>query len=183
MGSSDSGEAFREAPPEVDADAVSRVAGLVQIESVRLSLVHAEITVEPPLPENWAADAFVAFSPNLAGRVAERFTAHLAFLARWRADWSPSEMSFPDYDPEDPPGIELAAEFDLLYRLSHPEVITDEDLEHFCTLNATANAWPYWREIAQAMTTRMGVDAFVVPVLPVPRLSPRGSGKSDSPTE
>lgn len=107
----------------------------------------------PRCPKNWAAGAFVAFSPNLAGRVAERFTAHLAFLARWRADWSPSEMSFPDYDPEDPPGIELAAEFDLLYRLSHPEVITDEDLEHFCTLNATANAWPYWREIAQAMTT------------------------------
>lgn len=157
-----------EQPRTVDHDAVTRVAKVVQIRTVRVIMLHGELNAHPPA--GWSEDAYIFWDPSLSSRTDDMFTADLLFVARWRADWDRSETTEPpDYDPDDPPGVELAAEFELTYRLADPEGITDEDLTHFCVLNGTANAWPYWREAAQSVTARMGIEPLVVPVLPVPR--------------
>lgn len=158
-------------PEPLDRDAISRVVRVVHIEKVRLRMLHTELNVNPPVQSGWSSKTFVRWEPNLASREGDRFTASLDFLARWRSDWDPGDRDDPpDYDIDDPPGLELAVAFELEYRLSNSEGISDEDLRHFCIFNATANAWPYWREIAQATTARMGIEPLMIDVLPVPRI-------------
>ena len=37
--------------------------------------------------------------------------------------------------------------------------------EYFMTINPISNAWPYWREFVQNMSSRMGFPALTVPLL------------------
>jgi len=40
-------------------------------------------------------------------------------------------------------------------------------MHHFMTLNPISNAWPYWREFVQSMSSRMGFPALTVPLLEI----------------
>jgi hypothetical protein len=40
-------------------------------------------------------------------------------------------------------------------------------LEYMMTINPISNAWPYWREFVQSMSTRMGFPALTVPLLEI----------------
>ena len=35
------------------------------------------------------------------------------------------------------------------------------------TINPISNAWPYWREFVQSMSSRMGFPALTVPLLEI----------------
>ena len=39
--------------------------------------------------------------------------------------------------------------------------------EYFGTINPISNAWPYWREFVQSMSSRMGYPALTVPMLEI----------------
>ncbi|MBM4273454.1 MAG: hypothetical protein FJ134_03205 [Deltaproteobacteria bacterium] len=39
--------------------------------------------------------------------------------------------------------------------------------EYLVTINPISDAWPYWREFVQSMSTRMGFPALTVPVLEI----------------
>jgi hypothetical protein len=52
-------------------------------------------------------------------------------------------------------------------------------LEYMIRINPISNAWPYWREFVQSMSTRMGFPALTVPLLEiVPKKSPAKEAKS-----
>jgi len=40
-------------------------------------------------------------------------------------------------------------------------------MEYYLTINPISNAWPYWREFVQSMSTRMGFPALTVPLLEI----------------
>jgi len=42
-----------------------------------------------------------------------------------------------------------------------------DDFDYFMTINPISNAWPYWREFVQSMSTRMGFPALTVPLLEI----------------
>jgi len=40
-------------------------------------------------------------------------------------------------------------------------------VEYLMTINPISNAWPYWREFVQSMSSRMGFPALTVPLLEI----------------
>jgi hypothetical protein len=60
---------------------------------------------------------------------------------------------------------------------SQPDLMLDNDddgtesilayAEHIMTVNPISNAWPYWREFVQSMSSRMGFPALTVPLLEI----------------
>ncbi len=65
----------------------------------------------------------------------------------------------------DPHAFEVEAVFGLVYALT--EAIEKEDADAFARHNALFNAWPYWRELVQNTTVRMGFPPPLVPLLKV----------------
>jgi hypothetical protein len=71
-----------------------------------------------------------------------------------------------------------------------PDESPDDDLgdflDHFdywqyCfTINPISNAWPYWRELVQSMSNRMGFPALTVPLLEI-ALKKSAAKKAQSP--
>jgi hypothetical protein len=63
------------------------------------------------------------------------------------------------------PCAEITSTFLVAY---DAENLTDLRAEHFHSfgaLNGVFNAWPYWRELLHSLTSRMGLPAFLLPVL------------------
>ena len=65
--------------------------------------------------------------------------------------------------------LSIRATFFLLYSIDNKEGLDDKVLGSFATLNGTYNAWPYWREFVQSVTSRMGLPPLIVPVFRLPR--------------
>jgi len=59
---------------------------------------------------------------------------------------------------------DLSATFHLLYSLPIEFEPEDGCLEQFATVNGVYNAWPYWRELVQTSTGRIGLPGVVLPV-------------------
>lgn len=165
-------------PATVDFDAVARVASRVQLAGVSLVACNAEITVDAKdLPPDWGTSVFIGHHSHVhgwrlgeAGVSRQRVLARVAFIGVHHPNWNVDEMDeLPPHDPNDPPAVFLEAMFELAYELRDDEEDSNEDdLEHFAFANATFNAWPYWRELAQSMTQRMGIPPVVVPVFKIP---------------
>lgn len=174
----DSHEHVAITPATVDFDAVARVASRVQLAAVRLVACTAELAVDAEdLAPDWGTSVFIGHHAHVHGwRVGEegvsrqRVLARVAFIGVHHPAWNVDELDeLPPYDSDDPPAVFLEAMFELAYEPRSDEADPDEDdLEHFAFANATFNAWPYWRELAQSMTQRMGIPPVVVPVFKIP---------------
>jgi hypothetical protein len=78
------------------------------------------------------------------------------------------DLSYENDAPKDP-AISIMATFVANYQII--EEFHDEEAFHqFLQHVGMANIWPYWREFAQSMTTRMGLPAFPVPLVNVAEL-------------
>jgi hypothetical protein len=60
--------------------------------------------------------------------------------------------------------IDIGASFLLIYKVNDAKTFDAEALKQFADANGTFNAWPYWREFVQSITTRMGLAPLIVPV-------------------
>lgn len=155
----------------------------VELDRVRLVYLHALVQSDPDtLAPTWGADAYIGFDTNagwLEG-AAGKFVSHPVFSVRFDSEWpSKGEGPPPEPDPENPPEVDIEAMFELTYSLQETDGISERDLEHFAFLNATFNAWPYWRELVQSLTVKAGLPPLVVPVFRVPDLtSPQSEGSS-----
>ena len=165
-------------PATVDFDAVARVASRFELAAVRLVACTAEITVDAEdLPPDWGTSVFIGHHSHVhgwrlgvAGVSRERVLARVAFIGVHHPNWDVGEMDeLPPHDPNDPPAVFLEAMFELAYEpRDDDDDPNEDDLEHFAFANATFNAWPYWRELAQSMTQRMGIPPVVIPALQIP---------------
>lgn len=65
---------------------------------------------------------------------------------------------------EDADVANLEAAFVLTYGLPSDAQFDSKCLKHFADLNGVYNAWPYWRELVQTATGRIGLAGIMVPV-------------------
>jgi hypothetical protein len=58
----------------------------------------------------------------------------------------------------------LDATYLLIYEIAAAAAYPADALQHFAELNGAYNAWPYWRELIQSATGRIGLGSIVLPV-------------------
>lgn len=91
-------------------------------------------------------------------------TVDFKFNAK-EADDSPSEL------------VALAASFSLIYWLEPHISIDERCFQHFAEVNGPYNAWPYWRELVQSVTGRIGMAGVTIPVFRIAAKDVEPSGK------
>ena len=76
------------------------------------------------------------------------------------------DLEFEGFEADDdgPRVLFLKASYQIVYDLEDAATYPEDALEHFAELNGPYNAWPYWRELVQTVTGRVGVDSTVIPV-------------------
>ncbi|MCU7836549.1 MAG: hypothetical protein KZQ83_15030 [gamma proteobacterium symbiont of Taylorina sp.] len=57
--------------------------------------------------------------------------------------------------------VEVKAEFNAIYFMK--EELTEEEINVFGASNVGFNVWPYWREFASSISTRMRLPNFIIP--------------------
>jgi hypothetical protein len=156
----------------VDYASIARIASAVELRDIALRSSRANLNVAADkIPERWSGEAFVGFDTQVSEHEAEsrEFTIEATFIAVYNSSWGDEIHSeLPELDPDNPPEIEIQASFELTYRVAEEANLADEDLANFATANGTLHAWPYWRELADDITTRMHVPRLVVGVFKIP---------------
>lgn len=61
--------------------------------------------------------------------------------------------------------FKISASFHLVYELPSELKPDRSEILAFAQTNAVYNAWPYWREFVQSMTSRMNVPPLTLPLL------------------
>ena len=64
----------------------------------------------------------------------------------------------------DIPVIRLEATFELVYLLKPGAEYPEGAVSDFAHFNGAYNAWPYWRELVQSVSGRVGLAGIVIPV-------------------
>lgn len=143
--------------PADPSSQVSRIIAAVQLENVRL--VDAQVSTTVGSPEDVGdADVHVRRSSTIASRDSRAF--RVAALLDVRI--VPKEGG-------DASAVSIRCTFELTYALPEGFQTSSEALDRFAEVNATFNAWPYWREFVQTAMARMNLPPFVLPVF---RLQP-----------
>jgi hypothetical protein len=65
--------------------------------------------------------------------------------------------------------LSVRATFELHYRLPKIDQFSMRDLSRFSNVNGVYNAWPYWRELIQNVSVRMGLPPLILPVFRISR--------------
>jgi len=150
-------------PP--DYKAVARISTQAVLQSIDLASLHAQREDGVAVPSEWAASARRSEDTSADfDRDALTLVVHCAFDAAW----APEPVGELASDPADEAPLQLHARFRLKYAVNGLEGILDGDEEHFARTNGMLHAWPYWREVAQSMTVRMGVEPLVVGTFKIP---------------
>jgi hypothetical protein len=139
------------------------IASRVEIETVRL--LASSVRLEHP---NMKAGLGVHLSHSVQSKVSEKGAIMVIprFIMKGTTDKGGTEMTV----------VSIEATFLLTYSGEKLSEISPEQVAAFGQANGIYNAWPYWREFVQAMTTRMGLPPLVIPVF---RLI--GKDKSEKP--
>lgn len=137
-------------------DRAALIAQQVQLHSISLHSAHVQADVDP-----LGVTDDLVLRQGYRGRY-EHFEAHpdhlyvyidLHFEAIGGRNAEPAEEA-----------VALDATYLLVYELTEAQQQPADALQHFAELNGTYNAWPYWRELVQTVTGRVGLGAIVVPV-------------------
>ena len=75
-------------------------------------------------------------------------------------------MAQPISDREEPHPtlLSIRACLKIKYLIDDTSGLEDKNIEAFAKTTAIYNAWPYWRELVQNLTCRMGILPIVVPI-------------------
>ncbi len=80
--------------------------------------------------------------------------------------------------------LSIEATFLLLYSIKSMEGLDDGAFCSFAELNGAYNAWPYWREFVQSITSRMELPTLTVPVFRISSLpSKAATNKNETPAK
>ena len=88
-------------------------------------------------------------------------------------------QDIPLEDAEKKTILQVEAEFFVCYRLKDGAAFPDEEaMREFGENNVTFNVWPYWRELIQSVTTRLGVASVTIPLRRMLPLKPHTPNKT-----
>jgi hypothetical protein len=139
-------------------DLAKQVADHVALQSVTLKSAAIDTALDPlALPAQVGMtqgyrSSFDRFPTE--GREKLVVTVDFKFNAK-EGDDAPSDL------------VALSASFSLIYWLEPDVSIDDRCFRHFAELNGPYNAWPYWRELVQSVTGRVGMAGVTIPVFRV----------------
>lgn len=158
----------------VDLDAVGRFSGGVQIRTIRTVSTYSHLRCRPEdVASEWYEQAWIGFDSHVHGEGTDEHPLRVAALmfAHYDRSRTDADEPVPPSEDDDPDDLEIAVRFELTYDWLRDEAPDLDDFVHFGYYNGTFNAWPYWREYAQQVTTRMGITPLVVPVFRVRKTS------------
>jgi hypothetical protein len=150
-----------------DLTAVQRVADAASLTSVTVVALHAEIAV-PPESVTGRGHQFAYETRSEAKPIGEKTAEVLVTL----------DLPIKRKEEKEP-WAALSATLRLIYEFK-PSVPAEGDLAQFAQINAVYNAWPYLRELMQAMTVRMGVPPLTLPLY---KIKPRVRLPAKAPTK
>lgn len=135
------------------------VSNQVQIQDVRLIQCKSSIAPEavaPPLPPR--------LRPTLKREATTQVNQEHSQIAVF-VHFLFSAVR--DERPNDKPCVSIDSTFLVSYTAEDLTGLGAENFDSFGALNGVFNAWPYWRELLHNTISRMGLPAFVLPVLRV----------------
>lgn len=173
-------------PPEASnpwpAERIGRVASIIQISTI--NLIEAEVTAIPEpvyLPEEYETFwRIMAFADNdaideIKGEEVVALNEGVSVIIGFKYTKEPdSKRTSADDQPiaEEDMKLLVAGTFLVRYTVIETEddrtPLSHNDILAFANFNTIVNAWPYWREFVQSMTSRMEIPTVTVPLLPVP---------------
>jgi preprotein translocase subunit SecB len=68
----------------------------------------------------------------------------------------------------DEPPLLIEAVYRAQYQLTGKHEVSQRDLAAFAQTISLLHVWPYWRELVQSMTTRMGLPPLTIPLFKIP---------------
>ena len=157
-------------PGTADFKAVARVSTQAKLTTVRLTRLEALIGLSPgEVPAVWSdlADVVTVSAEQQIDAAAAALRVSCGFRATYPAEAAghggdASVSSRPES------GVMIAATFELAYELGEPDRVSADDAEQFARVNGVLHAWPYWREIAQNTSVRMGISPLVIQTFKIP---------------
>jgi len=131
---------------------------------VRLARIEAQAGIEPAaVPVAWPDLAEV----HAAGEAAIDVAGALTVACRFSASYSHSASADPASASESAT-VRIAADFLLVYELRESAIVTTQDANEFASVNGLLHAWPYWRELAQSTSVRMGFPPLIIQTFKIP---------------
>jgi hypothetical protein len=147
----------------------SNVARFVELQSISLKAANLTTAVHPlQLPSSLEIQSRYRAAHDTSD--SEYLLVVVDFEFEGRAT---------DTDAETDAAIQLDATFTLVYKWK-PEAAYPEGAEaDFARLNGAYNVWPYWRELVQTVSGRVGLAGIVVPVFRAQDFEMRFKGITD----
>lgn len=134
-----------------------KIASKVQLEVVSLRAATVETNFDPmdiPKQIGLSQQYRCTFaSDHIEGQHQIRVTVDFKFFAKHVED----DVALDD-------AMTLDASFLLVYTASDLDGVEDHCFKHFADVNGPYNAWPYWRELVQTATGRVGLSGITIPV-------------------
>jgi hypothetical protein len=143
-----------EAAKNLDMEAVARVAQKAELEEIYL--VDAKMSRES---EDISVDTL-----SLVHKCSTKILSAEKDILSIRCNFGVAAFSGKSPDKI---VMNIEASFCTSYVLKSITDINPDDLEHFAKINPVYNAWAYWREFVQSMTTRMDFPALTIPLLKI----------------
>jgi hypothetical protein len=152
-------------PSPPDYKAVARISTQAVLESIELAFVHADVERGISVPADWTERArTTSTASGELDRDALKLVVYCGFVTVWAPDL---EADGPAPAPKDA-AVDLHARYRLAYSLKDLGEVQDGDVNHFAWTNGMLHTWPYWREIAQSLTLRMGLAPLLIGTFKLP---------------
>jgi len=133
-----------------------QVARHVQLKYVTMKSAHIESALPPDQPVSEPVSINQQHRCSFDEKLLDdRRDIHVTTEFRLQASKNASEKS---------ELVKLEVTFVLVYTLPLDAKYEPHCVQHFAELNGVYNAWPYWREIVQSATGRVGLGGIMVPV-------------------
>lgn len=139
------------------------------IESVALLLVRLEsISAQRNCGSTSCANGEIKI--NSVGSIEQRAQgpALLVYIFSFEtcAETKPKSESTGSTGSKDGIKLSISASFRVVYSIEpNLKQLTEDEIQKFGRFIATANAWPFWRELVQSTTCRMGLPPLLLPLL------------------
>lgn len=145
------------------------VAQHVTLKSIVLKNAHIESLIAPD---------------DVAGEISVSQEHRCSYIEKKSTDMreihvtAEFRFSASDASAENVDIAKLEAAFILVYALPEDATFDERCAQYFAELNGAYNAWPYWRELVQTATGRIGLGGIMVPVY-----HPRSSEVPEAPAK
>ncbi len=134
-----------------------KVARLCELRSVILLQSRAHLNVDRLKPVGRGSRP-ASLEPDISMRAEGKLVSQNVLQARLRFRLAAAERGATKQ-----PIFQIVSVFLLEYQLADGFRPTPEELKAFVSANGLFHCWPYWRELVQNTTTRMGLPPVTLP--------------------